>query len=50
MLRRLKKHASPATIIAMVALIVALGGTAVAGGVLNKKKVNTIIGLRDSRC
>ena len=43
MLRRLKKHASPATVIAMVALIVALGGTAVAGGVLNKKKVNTII-------
>jgi|SoimicMinimDraft_7_1059735.scaffolds.fasta_scaffold03468_1 hypothetical protein len=43
MLQRLKKHVSPATVIAMVALIVALGGTAVAGGVLNKKKVNTII-------
>jgi len=43
MLRRLKRHASPATVIAMLALIVALGGTAVAGGVLNKKKVNTII-------
>ena len=46
MLRRLKGHASPATVIAMVALIVALGGTAVAGGVLNKKKVNKIINNR----
>ena len=43
MLQRLKKQVSPATVIAMLALIVALGGTAVAGGVLNKKKVNTII-------
>jgi hypothetical protein len=43
MLRRLKNHASPATVIAILALIVALAGTAVAGGVLNKKKVNKII-------
>jgi hypothetical protein len=48
MLQRLKKHASPATVIAMVALIVALGGTAVAGGVINKKKVNNIISNRAS--
>jgi hypothetical protein len=34
---------SPAMGVAMVALIVALGGTAVAGGVLNKKRVNKII-------
>jgi hypothetical protein len=33
---------SPATVISIVALIVALGGTAIAGGVLNKKKVKTI--------
>jgi hypothetical protein len=46
MLQRLKKQVSPATVIAMLALIVALGGTAVAGGVLNKKKVNTIINNR----
>jgi hypothetical protein len=46
MLQRLKNHASPATVIAMVALIVALGGTAVAGGVINKKKVNNIISNR----
>lgn len=46
MLRRLKTHASPATVIAIVALIAALGGTAVAGGVLNKKKVNKIINNR----
>jgi hypothetical protein len=48
MLQRLKKHVSPATVIAMVALIVALGGTAVAGGALNKKKVNNIITNRAS--
>jgi hypothetical protein len=48
MLQRLKKHISPATVIAMLALIVALGGTAVAGGVLNKKKVNNIISNRAS--
>jgi hypothetical protein len=46
MLRRLKSHASPAMVVAMTALIVALAGTAVAGGVLNKKKVNTIINNR----
>jgi hypothetical protein len=34
---------SPAMGVAIVALIVALGGTAIAGGVLNKKKVNKII-------
>ena len=34
---------SPAMVIAIVALIAALGGTAIAGGVLNKKKVNKII-------
>jgi hypothetical protein len=34
---------SPAMIVAVVALIAAIGGTAVAGGVLNKKKVNKII-------
>jgi hypothetical protein len=38
-----KFRPSPAMIVAMVALIVAIGGTAVAAGVLNKKKVNTII-------
>jgi hypothetical protein len=46
MLRRLKLHISPAMVVAMLALIVALAGTAVAGGVLNKKKVNTIISNR----
>ena len=43
MLKRLKKHATPATVISIIALVVALGGTAVAGGLVNKKKVNTII-------
>jgi hypothetical protein len=43
MLRRLKGRISPAMVVAIAALIVALGGTAVAGGVLNKKKVNKII-------
>ncbi|MGA8219617.1 MAG: hypothetical protein WB771_13730 [Solirubrobacterales bacterium] len=33
---------SPSLIISIVALIVALGGTAIAGGVLNKKKVKKI--------
>jgi hypothetical protein len=33
-------------IVAVAALIVALGGTAIAGGVLNKKKVNRIINNR----
>jgi hypothetical protein len=43
MFRRLKLHISPAMVVAMLALVVALAGTAVAGGVLNKKKVNNII-------
>ena len=34
---------SPAMIVACLALVAALGGTAIAGGVLNKKKVNKII-------
>jgi hypothetical protein len=33
-------------VVAVAALIAALGGTAIAGGVLNKKKVNTIISNR----
>ena len=41
-----KFRPSPAMIVALVALIAALGGTAIAGGVLNKKKVNTIISNR----
>lgn len=41
-----KFRPSPAMIVAVVALIVALGGTALAGGLLNKKKVNTIISNR----
>lgn len=44
--RRLRP--SPAMIVAVVALIAAIGGTAVAGGVLNKKKVNKIISNRAS--
>ena len=47
-MRRLKGHVSPAMVVAVAALIVALGGTAVAGGVLNKKKVNNIISNRAS--
>jgi hypothetical protein len=47
MLQKLKlARPSPAMIVAIVALIVALGGTAIAGGVLNKKKVNKIISNR----
>jgi len=43
-MRNLRKYRpSPAMVVAMLALIAALGGTAIAGGVLNKKKVNTII-------
>jgi hypothetical protein len=42
-MKRCIRRPSPAMLVAMAALIVALGGTAVAGGVLNKKKVNTII-------
>ncbi len=44
MFKRLKGlRPSPAMIVAVVALVAALGGTAIAGGVLNKKKVNKII-------
>jgi hypothetical protein len=42
-MKRILRRPSPAMVIAIVALIAALGGTAVAGGVLNKKKVNNII-------
>lgn len=42
-MKRVFRRPSPAMIVAIAALIVALGGTAVAGGVLNKKKVNNII-------
>jgi hypothetical protein len=38
-MRRVFRRPSPAMIVAIVALIAALGGTAIAGGVLNKKKV-----------
>jgi hypothetical protein len=41
-----KFRPSPAMVVACVALIAAVGGTAVAGGVLNKKKVNKIISHR----
>ena|SRR6478735_10384797 len=37
------RRPSPAMVVAILALIAALAGTAVAGGVLNKKKVNNII-------
>jgi hypothetical protein len=37
------RRPSPAMVVAVAALIVALCGTAVAGGVLNKKRVNKII-------
>jgi hypothetical protein len=46
MKKALKRRPSPAMVVAVVALIAALGGSAVAGGVLNKKKVNTIISNR----
>src|SRR5512144_2486202 len=36
------RRPSPAIVIAIVALIAALGGTAIAGGALNKKKVKKI--------
>jgi hypothetical protein len=42
-MKRLFRRPSPAMVVAIVALIAALGGTAIAGGVLNKKKVNKII-------
>jgi hypothetical protein len=44
--KRIFRRPSPAMVVAIVALIAALGGTAVAGGVLNKKKVNRIISNR----
>ena len=45
-MKRVFRRPSPAMVVAMVALIAALGGTAIAGGVLNKKKVNNIISNR----
>jgi hypothetical protein len=45
-MKRVFRRPSPAMLVAIAALIVALGGTAVAGGVLNKKKVNNIISNR----
>jgi hypothetical protein len=42
-MKRVFRRPSPATVLAVAALLVALGGTAVAGGVLNKKKVNNIV-------
>jgi len=41
-MKRVFRRPSPAMVIAIVALIAALGGTAIAGGVLNKKKVKNI--------
>ena len=42
-MKRVFRWPSPAMVVAIAALIVALGGTAVAGGLLTKKKVNKII-------
>jgi hypothetical protein len=42
-MKQVFRRPSPAMVVAIVALIAALGGTAVAGGALNKKKVNNII-------
>ena len=42
-MKRVFRRPSPAMVVAIVALIAALGGTAIAGGALNKKKVNKII-------
>jgi hypothetical protein len=42
-MKRILRRPSPAMVIAIAALIAALGGTAIAGGILNKKKVNKII-------
>jgi hypothetical protein len=42
-MKRVFRRPTPAMAVAIAALIAALGGTAVAGGVLNKKKVNNII-------
>jgi hypothetical protein len=41
-MKRVFRRPSPAMIVAIVALIAALGGSAVAGGVLNKKKAKKI--------
>ena len=41
-MKRVFRRPSPAMVVAIVALIAALGGTAVAGGALNKKKVKNI--------
>jgi hypothetical protein len=41
-MKRVFRRPSPAMIVAIVALIAALGGSAVAGGVLNKKKAKNI--------
>jgi hypothetical protein len=42
-MKRVVRRPSPAMVVAIIALIAALGGSAIAGGVLNKKKVNKII-------
>lgn len=42
-MKRVFRRPSPAMVIAIVALIAALGGTAIAGGFTTKKKVNKII-------
>ena len=41
-MKRVFRRPSPAMVVAIVALIAALGGTAIAGGALNKKKVKNI--------
>jgi hypothetical protein len=41
-MKKVLRRPSPAMVVAIVALIAALGGTAVAGGVLNKKKAKKI--------
>jgi hypothetical protein len=42
-MRKILRRPSPAMVVAVTALIAALGGSAIAGGILNKKKVNKII-------
>jgi hypothetical protein len=41
-MKRVFRRPSPAMVVAIVALIAALGGTAIAGGVINKKKAKNI--------
>jgi hypothetical protein len=41
-MKKVLRRPSPAMIVAIVALIAALGGTAIAGGVINKKKAKNI--------